>query len=144
MTALMARRRKMVTERSEIYQDGTFFHEVRRCVPPREGNHDMKQRIRITATACLCVAVPLGLGGFVWLAGVDLKRLFLRTAGLVVGGVKDDVGVVAAVSIILMAIVWLVIIARAMYEMRLERRAKQIAKDSIGNPESDASSIFGS
>ena len=85
----------------------------------------MTQRHKIALTASIITALPLLLAAVVLIARVNLKRVFLSAAGFVVGGVKDDVGVVAAVSISLLAVLWLVIIARSIYEAQAEQAIDQ-------------------
>jgi hypothetical protein len=65
------------------------------------------------------------LGVLVFVAREGVKKLFLKSAGFVVGGVKDDVGVVAVASVVVLLLVWGAIIARSLYEARAEAAARR-------------------
>ena len=82
----------------------------------------LPQRTKIALTATLIAGIPLVGAALLLIAQVNLKQAFLRIARFVVGGVKDDVAIVAAVSIMLLAVVWLVIITRALCEARSDRK----------------------
>ena len=99
----------------------------------------MTRRTKIAVTATLITALPLLMAGIAFAARINLKRLFLRTAGFVVEGVKDDVGVVAAISLISLAVLWVVIIACTIYEARIERKAVT-TNSAAGNPTVDDAS----
>ena len=101
----------------------------------------MSHRTKVISTAALVAAIPLGLAGVVWLAGINLKRAFLRVAGFVVEGVKDDVAVFAGVSVALLIFLWLVIVARSIYEARAERNLAQSSDNDTPTANSHSPSV---
>ena len=86
---------------------------------------------KVVLAATVFAAAPILLLFTVLLVHLDLKRAFLQVAGFVVGGVKDDVGIFAVVSTVLLALVWLAIAVRCLLEARFDH---QSADSNDGEP----------
>ena len=85
-------------------------------------------RRQLTIASAFALGVPL-LVLFALLAREGFKRLFMGMAKFVVGGVKDHLPLVVAVSVVALVLVWAIIIARSVYEARAEAHSQTATGD---------------